>query len=57
MRWLDGITTFIDMSLRVRDGQGSLTCYSLWGHKESDMAEQLKRTELKLRYKFKLLEF
>ena len=56
MRWLDGITTFIDMSLRVRDGQGSLTCYSPWGRKESDMAEQLKRTELKLRYKFKLLE-
>ena len=56
MRWLDGITTFIDMSLRVCDGQGSLTCYSPWGRKESDMAEQLKRTELKLRYKFKLLE-
>ena len=49
MRWLDGITTFIDMSLRVRDGQGSLTCYSPWGRKESDMAEQLKRTELKLK--------
>ena len=49
MRWLDGITTFMDTSLRVRDGQGSLTCCSPWGHKESDTAEQLKRTELKLK--------
>ena len=37
----EALYAFIDMSLRVRDGQGSLTCYSLWGHKESDMAEQL----------------
>ena len=25
----------------VVDGQGSLVCYSPWGRKESDMAEQL----------------
>ena len=25
----------------VSDGQGSLACCSLWGHKESDMTEQL----------------
>ena len=25
----------------VGDGQGSLACYSPWGHKESDMTEQL----------------
>ena len=25
----------------VGDGQGSLVCCSPWGHKESDMAEQL----------------
>ena len=25
----------------VGDGQGSLVCYSPWGHKESDMTEQL----------------
>ena len=25
----------------VGDGQGSLACCSLWGHKESDMAECL----------------
>ena len=28
---------------RVSDGQGSLVCCSLWGHKESDTTEQLKR--------------
>ena len=26
----------------VGDGQGSLVCCSPWGHKESDMTEQLK---------------
>ena len=25
----------------VGDGQGSLVCFSPWGHKESDMTEQL----------------
>ena len=25
----------------VGDGQGSLACYSPWGHKELDMTEQL----------------
>ena len=25
----------------VGDGQGSLVCCSTWGHKESDMTEQL----------------
>ena len=25
----------------VGDGQGSLVCYSPWGHKESDKTEQL----------------
>ena len=28
----------------VGDGQGSLSCYSPWGHKESVMTEQLFRT-------------
>ena len=43
MRWLDGITNSIDMSLKqalgVGDGQGGLACYSLCGHKESDTTE------------------
>ena len=49
MRWLDGITDSIDMSLsklKVGDGQGSLTCCSPWGRKESDMTERLNWTEL-----------
>ena len=29
----------------VGDGQGSLACYSPWGHKESDMPEWLNWTE------------
>ena len=44
MRWLDGITDSMDMSLsRLRDdeGQGSLVCCSPWGCKESDRTEQL----------------
>ena len=28
----------------VVDGQGILACCSLWGHKESDMTEQLHNT-------------
>ena len=44
MRWLNGITNSMDMSLSnllgVRDGQGSLACCSPWGCKELDMTEQ-----------------
>ena len=44
MRWLDGITDSMDMSLsKIRefhDGQGSLACCSPWGRKESDMTER-----------------
>ena len=36
MRWLDGITDSMDMSLSEL-----LACYSPWGHKESDTTEQL----------------
>ena len=48
MRWLDGITDSMDMSLSkpgVGDGQGGPACCSSWGHKESDMTERLNWTE------------
>ena len=38
MRWLDGITDWMDMfeqALGVGDGQGSLSCCSPWGHKDA----------------------
>ena len=44
MRWLDGIINSVDefeQGLGDGEGQGSLACYSPWGHKESDMAERL----------------
>ena len=55
MRWLDGITTEDKMvgghhrlnghefehAPEVGDGQGSLAWCSPWGHKESDLTEQL----------------
>jgi len=50
MRWLDGITSSMDMSvsffLGVGDGQGGLVCCSPWGCKESDTTERLNRTEI-----------
>ena len=42
MKRLDSITNSMDMSeqaLGVGDGQGSLACYSPWGHKELDTIE------------------
>ena len=36
-----------DQSSGVGDGQGSLACFSPWGHRESDTTEQLYWTELK----------
>ena len=45
MRWFDGTTHFMDVSLSklriVGDGQGRLACCSPWGCQESDMTEQL----------------
>ena len=45
MRWLDGITNSVDVSLgELRElvmGQGGLVCCGPWGRKESNMTEQL----------------
>ena len=46
MRWLDGITDSMDVSLSelqelVGDGQGGLACCDSWGGKELDTTEQL----------------
>ena len=45
MKWLDGITDSMDMSLSkflgVGDGQGGLACCDSWGRKESDTTERL----------------
>ena len=44
MRWLDGITDLMDMSLSklgVSDGQGGMALCSPWGRKESDTTERL----------------
>ena len=41
MRWLDGTTDSMDVSLGVGDGQGGLACCDSWGRKESDTAELL----------------
>ena len=52
MRWLDGITDSMGMSLSglrefVMD-KGGLACCDSWGRKESDMTEWLNWTELLL---------
>ena len=31
-----------EQALGVGDGEGSLVCYSPWGHKESDTTERLR---------------
>ena len=41
--WLDEHE--FEQALRVRDGQGSLACCSLWGRKEADTTEWLNWTE------------
>ena len=49
VRWhhrLDGHE--FEQALGVGDGQGSLTCCSPWGYKESDMIEQQQQCPLHL---------
>ena len=43
MRWLDGITNLMGMSLtpEVCDGQEGMACCDSWGHRESEMTERL----------------
>ena len=44
MRWLDGITDSMDVSLRTPgdgDGQGGPACCDSWGRKELDTTERL----------------
>ena len=46
MRWLDGITDSMNVSLRelremLMDREGGLACCDSWGCKESDTAELL----------------
>ena len=49
-RWLDDTTDSMDKSAQVPgegEGQGSLECYSPWGHRESSTAEQLNNSRVK----------
>ena len=45
MRWLDGITNSMDVSLSELLGfvmdRGGLACCNSWGHKELDTTERL----------------
>ena len=45
MRWLDGITDSMDMSLSELQ-VGGLECCNSWGRKESDTTERLNWNEL-----------
>ena len=51
MRWLDGITDSMDMSLsklwELVTQQGGLACCSPWVRKESDTTERLNGTEFR----------
>ena len=46
IRWSDGITHSMNMSLGSCWCQGGLVCCGSWGHKESDTTEELNWTKL-----------
>ena len=46
MRWLDGITNSMDMSLSKLQELGSLACWDSWDRKESETTKRLNWTEL-----------
>ena len=49
MRWLDGITDSMEVSLSklwdIVEGKGSLMCCIPWGHKELDRTQQLNNNQ------------
>ena len=52
--WLDGHE--FEQTLVFGEGQGGLVCWSPWGSKESDTAEQMNSTELILLCSFYILQ-
>ena len=53
--WLNGHE--FESALGVGDGQGSLACYSPWGHKESDMPKWLNWIDVNFTLTFQITLF
>ena len=51
--WLKGHE--FEQTLGDGEGQGSLECCSLWGHKESDVTEQLNNNLLSMRFNYSFI--
>ena len=52
--WINGYQ--FEQTPGDREGQGSLVCCSPWGHKESDMTQQLNNNDINSGDKSQLLE-